>query len=76
MNTHPTAIINISPSDISAMDLLIWKDITSEITSISGALTPTLMNIIYAFCTFVISVVRRVTNPGALNLSMFAKENV
>ena len=42
----------------------------------SGARTATRITIINAFCTFVISVVMRVTRPGTLNLSMFEKEKV
>ena len=42
----------------------------------SGARTATRMIIMYAFCTFVISVVIRVTRPGTLNLSIFENENV
>ena len=42
----------------------------------SGARTATRITIIKAFCTFVISVVIRVTRPGTLNLSIFENENV
>ena len=44
--------------------------------NVSGDLTATLITIMKAICTSVISVVIRVTSPGTLNLSMLENENV
>ena len=54
---------------------LITKHIITEIVSISGGRTAIRMIIWNAFCTFVTSVVIRVTRPAVENLSILEKEN-
>ena len=50
--------------------------ITDENISISGERIAVRISIINDICTFVISVVRRVTSEAGLNLSIFENENL
>ena len=52
----------------------ITKPMTKENTSMRGHRIAVRMIIIYAICTLVMSVVRRVTRLETENLSMFSKE--
>jgi hypothetical protein len=63
-----------SASEISDTVVLILKDRIRDIANMRGARIPIRIIIIYAFCTFVTSVVRRVTRLDAENLSILANE--
>ena len=55
---------------------LILNAMTIAQIMLAGALVNIRKIIWYAFCRLVTSVVRRVTSPAVLNLSIFANENV
>ncbi len=61
---------------MDAIFALITKDITIASTKLTGARIHMRRIIWYEFCTFVTSVVRRVTSPAVLNLSILEKAKV
>ncbi len=66
--------IGITARKISEISWLMRKDITMAKISMAGQRIRVRMIIIKAFCTLLTSVVKRVTSPALLNLSILENE--
>ena len=73
-NTNTAANTGTSAKKINEMVTFTVNDMTSEKMSMNGQRMATRMIIMYAICTFITSVVWRVTNDEVEKRSMFAKE--
>ena len=74
MTTSTVASTGTNARKIQEIVTFTVNDITSEKMSMSGQRIATRMIIMYAICTFVTSVVWRVTSDEVEKRSMFAKE--
>ena len=66
--------MGITARKISEISWLMRKDITMAKISMAGQRIRVRMIIIKAFCTLLTSVVKRVTSPALLNLSILENE--
>ena len=73
-NTSTAASTGTSAKNTHEMVTLTVNDMTSEKMSMNGQRIATRMSIIYAICTFITSVVWRVTNDDVEKRSIFANE--
>ena len=74
MKNKPMPSIGITTTKISASLPPMMNDMTTAKMSIRGLRIATRMSIMYAFCTLLTSVVRRVTREEEEKWSMFSNE--